>query len=103
MIGTHPDIAYGVSLIRKFMSKPSKEHWNAVKGLLRYIKCSSDIGLVCRYRKEGGAAVMGYCDSDYAADRDKRINDWLCAHSCRECCKLEVKFATNCGFIYNRG
>ena len=31
MIGTRPDIAYGVSLVSRFMSKPSKEHWQAVK------------------------------------------------------------------------
>lgn len=31
MIGTRPDIAYGVSLVSRFMTKPSKEHWNAVK------------------------------------------------------------------------
>ena len=45
MIGTRPDRAYGVSLVSRFTSKPSREHWNVVKWLLRYIKGSVDVGL----------------------------------------------------------
>jgi len=46
MIGTRPDIAYGVSLVSRFMSNPSKEHWSAIKWVLRYLKRSIDKGLV---------------------------------------------------------
>lgn len=45
MIGTRPDIAYGVGLVSRFMSAPSQEHWNAVKWLMRYIKGTSDMVL----------------------------------------------------------
>lgn len=38
MVSTRPDIAYGLGLISIFMSKPSREHWKAVKWLLRYLK-----------------------------------------------------------------
>ncbi|XP_062104529.1 secreted RxLR effector protein 161-like [Humulus lupulus] len=69
MIGTRPDIAYGVSLISRFMSKPARSHWQVVKWLLRYLKGSSELGL--EY-KRGEKQVIGYCDSDYAADLDKR-------------------------------
>ena len=31
MISTRPDMAYGVSLVSRFISKPSKDHWKAVK------------------------------------------------------------------------
>lgn len=72
MIGTKPDIAYGINLVSRFMSKPSKENWNSVKWLLRFLKSSVEVGLVYNSRKEGGNLIEGYCDSDYAADLDKR-------------------------------
>ena len=33
---TIPDLAYAVSVLSQFMSKPLESHWNAVKGVLRY-------------------------------------------------------------------
>ena len=47
MIGTRPNIAYGVSLVSRFMSSPSKEHWKSVKWILRYLKGTLDKGLGC--------------------------------------------------------
>ena len=44
MIGTRPDITYGVSLVSIFMSKPSRDRWKAVKWLLRYVKGSAEVG-----------------------------------------------------------
>lgn len=38
MIGTHPDLAYAVGLVSRFMSAPSQSHWDAVKWLMRYIR-----------------------------------------------------------------
>ena len=35
MVATRPDIAYGVGVVSRFMSCPSKVHWQAVKWLLR--------------------------------------------------------------------
>ena len=72
MISTRPDMAYGVSLVSRFMSKPSKDHWKAVKWLMRYIRGSMSVGLVYESRKEGGSCISGYCNSDYVADLDKR-------------------------------
>uniref|UniRef100_A0A1J3GF14 Retrovirus-related Pol polyprotein from transposon TNT 1-94 n=1 Tax=Noccaea caerulescens TaxID=107243 RepID=A0A1J3GF14_NOCCA len=70
MIGTRPDLAYSVGLVCRFMSRPVKEHWTAVKWLLRYINGSLKNKLC--YRKEGEFVIKGYCDSDYAAYLDKR-------------------------------
>lgn len=72
MIGTRPDIAYGVILISRFMSNPSKDHKNAVKWLLRYLKGLVNLGLVFRLNKEGGNKREGYCDSDYTTNLDKK-------------------------------
>ena len=72
MIGTRPDIAYGVSLVSRYMSKPSKDHWKAVKWLLRHLKGTVEVGLI--YKSEGAEenCIQGYCDSDYAVDLNRR-------------------------------
>ena len=46
MIPTRPDIAYAIRVVNRFMSYPSKAHWQAVKWLLRYLNGSSKLGLV---------------------------------------------------------
>ena len=70
MICTRPDMAFAVGLVCRYMSKPIKMHWQAVKWLLRYLKGSIKIRLV--FRGEGEFVVRGYCDADYAGDADKR-------------------------------
>ncbi|XP_052181870.1 secreted RxLR effector protein 161-like [Diospyros lotus] len=72
MISTRPDIAYGVSLVSRFMCNPSKEHWSAVKWVLRYLKGSVNKGLVFGSNAENSSSIKGFCDSDFAADLDKR-------------------------------
>ncbi|RVW94385.1 Retrovirus-related Pol polyprotein from transposon TNT 1-94 [Vitis vinifera] len=42
MVCTRPDIAHAVGVVSRFMSKPGKQHWEAVKWILRYLKGSLD-------------------------------------------------------------
>ena len=42
MVCTRPDIAHAVGVVSRFMSRPGKQHWEAVKWILRYLKGSSD-------------------------------------------------------------
>jgi hypothetical protein len=37
VIVTHPDIAYAVGVLCRFMANPGPEHWKAAKHLLRYV------------------------------------------------------------------
>ena len=69
MVCTRPDIAHVVEVVSKFMSKPGKQHWEAVKWILRYLKGSSDTSL-CFI----GASLklQGYVDADFAGDIDSR-------------------------------
>ena len=48
---TRPDITFAVSNVARFCSKPTKEHWVAVKRILRYLKGTIDYGLT--YSKNG--------------------------------------------------
>ena len=72
MIGTRLDIAFGVSLVSNFISRPNKSHWEVVKRMLRYLKGSMDVGLVYKQQEDKRFCLEGYCDSDYAASLDKR-------------------------------
>lgn len=69
MIATHPDIAFAVGVVSRYMSNPGKKHWEAVKGILRYLKETKHM-CICYGSQE--LSVKGYTDSDYAGDLDKR-------------------------------
>eukprot|EP01018_Ginkgo_biloba_P011806 Gb_29540 [translate_table: standard] len=67
---TRPDIAYAVSLVSRFMTKPKEEHWKAVKRILRYIRRTINYGLNYTTTTEGN--LVGYTDVDWVGDpKDK--------------------------------
>ncbi|XP_041995810.1 secreted RxLR effector protein 161-like [Salvia splendens] len=72
MVCTRPDISQAVGIVSRYMHDPGKGHWQAVKWILRYIKDTVDIGLLFEQDKSLGHFAVGYCDSDYAGDLDKR-------------------------------
>jgi hypothetical protein len=38
MVCTRPDIAHAVGVVRRYMNNLGKEHWEAVKWILRYLR-----------------------------------------------------------------
>ncbi|GJX61085.1 hypothetical protein Tco_0293985 [Tanacetum coccineum] len=62
MVCIRPDIAHAVGVVNRFMSNPGREHWEAVKWLLRYLKGTSKATL-CFSRKE--VVLEGLYDSYY--------------------------------------
>lgn len=69
---TRPDIAYFVSLVSRFMERPTENHYMAAKRILRYLRGTADMGIL--YKREGQNHLEAYCDSDYAGDHDDRKN-----------------------------
>ncbi|GKA66172.1 retrovirus-related pol polyprotein from transposon TNT 1-94 [Tanacetum coccineum] len=67
MICIIPDIAHAVGVMSWYMAEPGREHWEAVKRILRYIKGTSDVALCFG---ESDLIFKGYVDSDYAGDLD---------------------------------
>ena len=67
---TRPDIAFALSVLSKFNVNPSNEYWNAAKRVLRYLAGTCNMCLV--YRDSTEKNVVGFCDADYADDRDDR-------------------------------
>lgn len=69
MVCTRPDIAHAVGVVSRFLSNPGKEHWAAVKWILRYLRGTSRI---CLCFGRGEPMLDGYTDSDMAGDVDSR-------------------------------
>jgi len=54
------------------MHNPGKDHWEAMKWILRYMKGSIGRGLVFDRNKAVILVVIGFVDSNYVGDLDKR-------------------------------
>ncbi|KAH9679839.1 hypothetical protein KPL71_026297 [Citrus sinensis] len=72
MVCTRPDVAYSVGVVSRFMGNPGREHWNAVKWLLRYMNGTANHGILYGGSENNSCQVSGFVDSDFAADLDKR-------------------------------
>ena len=71
MTGTRPDLAFVVTLLSRFMHKPTKLHMNLAIGVLRYLKHTAHYDL--KYvRSREKLAITGYSDSDFASDSDRK-------------------------------
>ena len=69
MVCTRPNIAHAVEVVNKFMNNPRKEHWLAVKWILRYLRGTTSNALCF-----GGsdAILHGYLDYDMVGDKNGR-------------------------------
>ena len=72
MICSRPDLAYAASLISRFMSNLGKMHWQAIKWVLRYVRAIVKHGLLSKKSEQGVDNILGFCDSDYCGDLDRR-------------------------------
>src|SRR3954465_12004542 len=68
---TRPDLAQAMSVVSKYMANPRSVHWQAVKWILRYMKGTSNYGIMFE-RQRKGTCISGFVDSDYAGDLNKR-------------------------------
>lgn len=69
-IVSRPDIAYAVGVVSRFLNNPTNAQWNAVKRILKYLKRTASYGI--KYTKQENCELEGFCDSDYAADKETR-------------------------------
>ncbi|GKC40643.1 retrovirus-related pol polyprotein from transposon TNT 1-94 [Tanacetum coccineum] len=71
MVCTRPDIAYTVSIVSRYLANPGKNHWEAVKWILKYLQGTANVGLVYGKNHGNHVDVIGFVDSDYANDPNK--------------------------------
>jgi Reverse transcriptase (RNA-dependent DNA polymerase) len=71
---TRPDLAYTLSRLSKHLSKPARIHKDAAKQTLRYLAGTKEYGLIygCKTSDSNSAKLIGYTDSNFAADTDNR-------------------------------
>jgi hypothetical protein len=69
-VSSRPDITYMVSTLARFSSHPTKQHWTALKRVLRYLKGTVQYGIV--YTRKSSRECIGYSDADWAGDLDDR-------------------------------
>lgn len=78
---TRPDMMFVVSLISRYMSRPTELHLQAAKRALRYLKGTANFGIFYKrdeageflfYKRDKAEELFGFTDSDYAGDVDDR-------------------------------
>ena len=62
---TRPDIAVACSILGQFSSCPSKTHWKHLKRILRYLKGTTNHGIIFKYNDD---PIVGYCDANWEDD-----------------------------------
>jgi len=72
MVCTRPDLLQIVSMISRYMHDPGRGHWETIKWILRYIKGTINVGLVFEKDSICKQECVGYVNSEYAGDIDKR-------------------------------
>ena len=66
---TRPDLAYPASVLCRYISKWSLDHWKAAKHLLRYIRGTSDLCLT--FDAHGSKRLLlGWADADWGGCMD---------------------------------
>jgi hypothetical protein len=70
LVNTRPDISYSVGYVSRFMEKPTQEHLEVVKRIIRYIAGTIRYGV--QYGREEEWKLIGFSDSDLSGDVDTR-------------------------------
>ncbi|TPX56394.1 DNA-directed DNA polymerase [Powellomyces hirtus] len=67
-------IAVAMRIVSKYLAKPGKEHWSAAKRIIRYLKGTSELGILLGGKENASEPrkLVGYSDSDYAGCLDTR-------------------------------
>ena len=67
---TRPDIMFAVNNVARFCSKHIKQHWTAVKCIIRYLRGTQNYCLL--YTRDGGNDIEVYSDANWAGDVNDR-------------------------------
>jgi len=67
---SRPYILFSVCLCARFQLDPRESHLTVVKRIFRYLKGTTNLGLL--YRKSLDYKLIGFCGADYAGDRIER-------------------------------
>ena len=69
MVCSCSDLSYALILVSIYMDNPGKQHWKTVQWISRYLSGTSN---TCLNFGKYGEGLVGYVDSDFATDLDKK-------------------------------
>lgn len=72
LVFTRPDIAYAVNNLSQFMHKPTDDHWQAVKRVLRYLAGTAAHGIFLR--PDSPLSLHAFSDADWTGDTDDYVS-----------------------------
>ena len=74
MVCTIPYIAHAVGVLSRYVSKPGKDHWTAVKRVFRYLCHTTDYAIFYQGRSEPDRVINlhGFVDVDWEGYIDRR-------------------------------
>ena len=76
MVCTRPDLSFTINILSRFVNKNNRTVWQYLKGVLRYLKGTSDLKLIYKRNSENNLEILsGYVDSDWAGDKITRISN----------------------------
>ena len=67
---THPDTAYIIRMVGRYLSNPGMDHWKATKRVMQYLQRTKDYMVI--YRRSNRLEIVGYSDSDFARCLDSK-------------------------------
>lgn len=99
IVNTRPDLAFAVGVVSRYMESPRKEHWAAVKHILRYLK--GTMGYGCKYERgaELKPILIGYSDSDFVGDPEDKEHGRHWLFSREQLGDLGITETKNCCFV----
>lgn len=68
MVATRPDIAYAVGVVSRNLEKPTRNDWNKVKRILRYLKGTTSLAIQYKPKTMKLPELEGFSDADYGGD-----------------------------------
>ncbi|XP_074351643.1 secreted RxLR effector protein 161-like [Apium graveolens] len=80
MLCTRPDICFTVGMVSRYQSNPGHKYWSAIKIILKYLCKTNEYMLVYR---SSDLLPLGYTDSYFQTDRDKRKSTLGCVFTLR--------------------
>nr|GEW30428.1 retrotransposon protein, putative, Ty1-copia subclass [Tanacetum cinerariifolium] len=67
---TRPDVAFAQKITSRFQQNPGDIHWTTVKNILKYLRNTKDIFLVCGCDLKRELRLSYYTDAGYLTDAD---------------------------------
>ncbi|GKC62941.1 retrovirus-related pol polyprotein from transposon TNT 1-94 [Tanacetum coccineum] len=71
MVCTRLDVSYATSVVNRYLANLGKNHWEAVKWILRYLRGTANVGLVYGTDHGNHVDVTSFVDLDFAKDPNK--------------------------------